>query len=299
MEQFINEAAFYLIKYLYNELIEIIYSYLVKFNTESLAGNLFSISGNFDIYKINVYKNKIYLPTYADKIIIIYDMKTHKISQLNTNLRGINSICNIDENNIIVGTINGLYFLNYDIIDEEKFVINSNKEVKNNAIYDIIYFDNKIICLSLLYVSIFYFENNFLKVDFYEKCNCLCDSTFLYNGHVYIYRSKENLIDVINIKNVKNRKIISLSHKNPSRVISSTFVDDTCIYIYVGKNINIFDHDGELIRKIKINIPNLNSSFYIDSDKIYLTQKLENSTNFLVLQQKLKYKYKNTNFDII
>jgi hypothetical protein len=69
------------------------------------------------------------------------------------------------------------------------------------------------------------------------------------------------------------------------------FVDDTYFYLRDNKNIHILDHNGEFIREIKIDYQNINPTFYIDTDNIYLTQKLRFSINLLVFKKRIKYKY--------
>ena len=88
MEKFISETVFHLNQYLYDELIKIICSYLIGFNTMSLDfEKSFDISEEFGDYEINIYKNKIYLVIRNNGIIIIYDMVMDKTIYFDTNMK--------------------------------------------------------------------------------------------------------------------------------------------------------------------------------------------------------------------
>jgi hypothetical protein len=87
MDIFFDETASYLIDYLNDDLIKVIFSYLIKFNIESLfLEKSYDIPQLSLINKINVFNNKIYFPLHFSGLIIIYDMKINETFYLDTEL---------------------------------------------------------------------------------------------------------------------------------------------------------------------------------------------------------------------
>jgi len=267
---------------------------LIKFNSENLVfKKIFHVSNYLCNKKIEVYKNIIYL-VMLNGTIIIYNIKTNEIFYLNTDLDSANSICNIRNNIIIMGTRRGLYIYKYNIVDKKIDIINKYHKFKNFNIADIYFFKNNIIFSDFHNVYISNLVNNNRPSNIY-KLDSFHDPIFLYGDNLYIFNSKKCSISIININNLQDIKTILLSFKNFddfALIIYNIFVDETSIYINYENNIIVFDHDGELIRIIKINGSLINASFNIDSDKIYLTRNSKDSVHFLIYQQQ-KFKYKN------
>jgi len=290
MDKIISETSSHLVQYLCHELIEIIYSYLIGFNTEVLISNNFiTTCDNFVNFKINIYNNKIYLPI-LNGLIIIYDIKTNNTYYLNTNLNFVKSICNIDDNNIIVATLSGLYIYNYNIINGQINVNNIERKLPHKKIIDVYYSNNRIIFSDINHVYVYHLKNNFLFLFFFEF-NFYRDSIFLYDEHLYVFFAEKYIINVLDINDRKNDKKILLSSDFFDKITlhdTNIFVNKIYIYIEFFNNIYVFNHDGGFVRKIIIDIPCLNPVFFIDGEKIYFTQKSNNLVNLLILQQKYK-----------
>jgi len=288
MQKTINEATSHLTQYLYDELVCIICSYL-WFNTQSLIFEKSFVIPTQKRYKINTYNNKIYLYTFGNGQVIIYDMKTNETFHLITNLKNIYSIRNIDDDNIIIGTFLGIYIYSYNIINGKINVISIKRKFENCKITDIYYFENKIIFSTISNIHIYSLADDLNNIC---KFNLFSESIFLYNEHLYIFNFEKYLIKILNINN-KSERIVSFSLENLNNdiiLMPHIFVNETYIYILVQKYVYVFDHDVKIFRRIHFNIPNLNQVFNVDSDKIYLGQNFENSINLKIFQQKFRYK---------
>jgi len=309
MKELVNTITFNLAPYLCGELIGIISSYFMGFNTESLIfEKSFDIKVDPKNCKICVYNNKVYLPIYENGLIIIYDMETNKTFNFHTNLNSVCSIFNIDDNNIAIASSTGLYVYNYNIIDDKVNIISIDRknEFYNYPIWDIYYFKETAIfsdtdiCIKSINM------NN--PICLMHDIHCHHNSIFLHNNHLYFFNSEKNLIRVIDINNFhnitgpqlyilhkegkirKDKTILLSSLDDIMSDKSSIFVDQTYIYIKISKLINVYNHNGEFIRRININYPDLNNSLYISSNKIYLTQKFGDSLKFLIFRQNFKYR---------
>jgi len=293
MNQIINEAIVQLTQYLYNELICIICSYL-EFNTESLIfEKSFPVVNQSISCNIDFRNNKIYMCSFLEENIIIYDMKTKETFYLDTKLKTMHLICNIDDNNIMVGTLSGIYFYNYNIINKKINIISVKKKLYNYIVTKISYFENKIVVSTLFDIYIYSLKDDSLTTHLCVR-DCGYDSIFLYSKYLYVFNYRKYSIKILDI-NDKSEKNIILSFedfKDEELLGVSMFVDNIYIYFFFKELIYVFDHNGKFIRGINFGIPNLSSTFYINLDEIYLVQKIGTSLNLMILQQKFKYKSK-------
>jgi len=286
MDHIIDEVALYVVQYLYNELTEIVLSYLVAFNVNSLIfKKSFGDFEGYDYCDINIYKNKVYLLMCKNGLMIIYDMITDKTIYFNTNLEFIYSFCNIDDNEIIFVTDLYLYIYKYDIIDTKISILDIKQIFNNDNYANLCYFKGNIIFKAGDYINIHNLKYNSVNSLIYDKFSCwMC----LYNEYLHVLSSGDSIIRIYNMNDKKFIKSISLpfdfSINSHTRNI---FVDNTGFYIEFSTYINVFNYDGEYIRRI--DKPYLNSVFHIDSDKIYLVRKFEKSIDVSIFQQKLKY----------
>ena len=309
MKRLVSKVIHYLGPYLYDELVWIINSYLLGFNTEFLffEKTIHTMNG-LTSFKISVYNNKVYLPIYKNGLIIIYDMGMNKTFYLYTKLEFVRSIYIIDENNIVVSAFLGLYVYNINIINDKVNIISINKknEFKDHVsdfyfFKESVVFSNCDICVKSINM------NTHIKL---RKFNYCYDSIFLYNNYLYFFNLKKYLIEIIDIndyhnitlfqfdglletKRIKKDKIMLLLPKDfdyDMSIKTSIFVNETYIYIKFSKSINVYNHDGKLIRRISINYPYLTEALYVDSNKIYLMQQLDNSFKLLIFKQEFKYK---------
>jgi len=298
MDIFFNDAASDLTNYLYDELINIIFSYLIKFNTVSLfLEKKFHISDYSFNFKINIFNNKIYLPIYQNGLVIIYDMETDETFYLNTNLNKIYSVCNIDDNNIIISSSSSIYIYNYNVINGNINIINREKIYIGSRVYDVYYLRNNIIfrnhydrlCVHKLGKDTLNFPSDGIGYYF--------NHIYLYNECLYMFDSSKYMIELINFNNIEKSKTIVLSHENFSSKIFQDIcffvVDETYFYVKSCKYINIFDHIGEFVGTIKIDDIKLEDPFFVDSKYIYMTQFFESGINLLIFKHSIKWEKKN------
>jgi hypothetical protein len=85
MEKSIDETFFCLNQYLYDQLTEVICSYLIGFNIISQFSKNRLICSMISIIINSYLYNKIYLLIFENGIIIIYDMKEDEIIYFNAN----------------------------------------------------------------------------------------------------------------------------------------------------------------------------------------------------------------------
>jgi len=290
MEKLVDNVTFYLSRYLYEELTAIICSYLIGFNTMPLIlEKSFSVF-IFNYYKINIHNNKIYILICENESIIIYDIKRDETIYFDTKLNNINSLCSIDDNNIILATNKGLYIYNYNIVNKKISILDVKQKFDSYYITEVYYSKNKIIFQTNEKVHIYNSETDFLYCCYYNALLYYNDYICLYDECLYILDSESYAIDIYNINERKYIGKVSLlfdlSKKGDNVEISKIFVCEAYIYIVFFKYMNVFTHDGEFIRRIEI--PNSNYSFHVDSDRIYQTKKFINSINLSIFQQKFK-----------
>jgi len=277
--------------YLCNELTEIIYSYLVLFNTGILSSEkIYEKTRGIFIDKICFCNNKIYFSIYSTGLIIIYDIKKKETLELRTELSYINSFCNIDDNSIIIATQFDLHIYEFNILDGKINIIFKEIYTYFDKILDVYYYNNIIYFIGHFETCVY--DRKKRKHEKLYGGNFSDNVIFLYNGYLYIFDWDTYKIKKININNKKDEKIIELSSKyfnyDKLRVID-IFVDEIQIYIRSFKNIYVFDYCGDFIGRIKTGENNLRSSSIIHKNQIYWIEEIKKHIYLLKYKQKYKF----------